>query len=186
MRSELLRPRWILLHVVTVVIMLVSLRLGWWQWERSQSVGGDGQNLGYAALWPAMAAFVGYVWWRWTRLELEQAAERDRSAAAEPENATASVDSTMSGASQADDDAALPGGPSASTPARAVGAAGASPSAAAPAPESARAAAARRQLDRLRARGAMERDGTPADELSQYNGYLAELSDSDAERARQA
>ncbi|AOS64355.1 hypothetical protein [Actinoalloteichus hymeniacidonis] len=164
MRSELLRPRWILLHVAAVVIMITSLRLGWWQWERSQAVGGDGQNLGYAGLWPAIAVFVGYVWWRWTRLELERSAEESEQNA-EPgsvEVASASVPEQS---------------PQPTTPAE-------------PQPkESARAAAVRRQLERMRTRGEPGQHGigdesVPADELSQYNGYLAELSGSDAEPTR--
>ncbi|APU22326.1 hypothetical protein [Actinoalloteichus sp. GBA129-24] len=200
MRSELLRPRWILLHVVTVLVILVSLRLGWWQWERSQAVGGDGQNLGYAALWPAIAVFVGYVWWRWTRLELEQSAQRrepDTAGSAAPDPGTAP---SQSSAPVLESLPSGPLGPTPSTPTLgptpSVPTLGPTPSAStlgptpsvAP-PESARAAARRRQLDRLRTRGETVADGavgTPGDALSQYNGYLAELSDSDAERARQA
>lgn len=47
------------------------LALGWWQWERFEAVGGNGQNLGYALQWPLFAAFVIYAYRKFVKLEDE-------------------------------------------------------------------------------------------------------------------
>lgn len=56
-----------------IALVLVSaaacLALGWWQWERFEAVGGDGQNLGYAFQWPLFAAFVIYAYRKFVQLE---------------------------------------------------------------------------------------------------------------------
>ncbi len=60
------------------VSALACLALGWWQWERFEAVGGNGQNLGYAFQWPLFAAFVVYAYRKFVKLEDEtQAAEDD-------------------------------------------------------------------------------------------------------------
>nr|WP_206031131.1 transcriptional regulator [Rhodococcus sp. B10] len=59
--------------VLVVVSALGCLALGWWQWERFESVGGDGQNLGYAFQWPLFAAFVVYAYRQFVRLEEDKA-----------------------------------------------------------------------------------------------------------------
>lgn len=48
---------------------VACLALGWWQWERFESVGGNGQNLGYAFQWPLFAAFVIYAYRKFVQLE---------------------------------------------------------------------------------------------------------------------
>lgn len=60
---------------------VACLALGWWQWERFESVGGDGQNLGYAFQWPLFAAFVIYAYRKFVRLEDD---EPDVAAADQP------------------------------------------------------------------------------------------------------
>ncbi|MFM1728838.1 transcriptional regulator [Prescottella soli] len=60
------RPALILLVVVAAA---GCLALGWWQWTRFESVGGTGQNLGYAFQWPLFAAFVVYAYRRFVQLE---------------------------------------------------------------------------------------------------------------------
>ncbi|EOM75176.1 transcriptional regulator [Rhodococcus rhodnii] len=56
--------------VVLVVVGAAScLALGYWQWTRFESVGGDGQNLGYAFQWPLFAAFFIYAYRRFVKLE---------------------------------------------------------------------------------------------------------------------
>lgn len=62
------RPALIALVIVAAV---GCLALGWWQWERFESVGGDGQNLGYAFQWPLFAAFVVYAYRKFVQLEDE-------------------------------------------------------------------------------------------------------------------
>lgn len=63
------RPALIALVIVSAA---ACLALGWWQWERFESVGGDGQNLGYAFQWPLFAAFVIYAYRKFVRLEDEE------------------------------------------------------------------------------------------------------------------
>ncbi|RVW03783.1 transcriptional regulator [Rhodococcus spongiicola] len=57
------------LIVLVVVAAGGCLALGWWQWTRFESVGGNGQNLGYALQWPLFAAFVIYAYRRFVQLE---------------------------------------------------------------------------------------------------------------------
>jgi hypothetical protein len=73
-------PGWIAGHLLVLAAMLTCLRLGWWQWERSNEASGDAQNLGYALLWPAFGAAFVYMWFRFLRLETLKEAE-DRAAA---------------------------------------------------------------------------------------------------------
>jgi hypothetical protein len=68
------------------VLILVCLRLGWWQWDRARAVGGTAQNLGYALQWPAFGGFVVYAWFRMLRLELHPPASDDSSPDAGPAN----------------------------------------------------------------------------------------------------
>ncbi|OZE35823.1 transcriptional regulator [Rhodococcus sp. 05-2254-4] len=63
----------------------VCLGLGWWQWERFEAVGGNGQNLGYAFQWPLFAVFVIYAYRKFVRLEDE---DPDEAAAARPDGPT--------------------------------------------------------------------------------------------------
>ena len=62
-------PGWIAGHLLVLAAVLTCLRLGWWQWERSNEASGDAQNLGYALLWPAFGAAFVYMWLRFLRLE---------------------------------------------------------------------------------------------------------------------
>lgn len=62
MRTRLLRPSWLFLHVLVLVGLVVMVRLGGWQWSR----GGDLdsiRNYSYGLEWWAFAALslVGYV-----------------------------------------------------------------------------------------------------------------------------
>ncbi|WP_327113224.1 transcriptional regulator [Nocardia sp. NBC_01730] len=59
------------LIVLVVVAALGCLALAWWQWERFESAGGTGQNLGYALQWPLFAAFAVFAYFRFVRLERE-------------------------------------------------------------------------------------------------------------------
>lgn len=61
------RPRWLLRHVLAVVLIAALILLGRWQWDVSESQRGSLQNLLYAFQWWAMALMVGYGWWRLLR-----------------------------------------------------------------------------------------------------------------------
>lgn len=55
--------------IFVVAAALTCLALGWWQWQRYESTGGTGQNLGYALQWPLFAVFVVYAYRRFLQLE---------------------------------------------------------------------------------------------------------------------
>jgi len=57
-------------HLGVLVVFIVCLRLGWWQWDRSQGLGGDPQNLAYALLWPVFGGYAIFVWVRLLRMEI--------------------------------------------------------------------------------------------------------------------
>lgn len=64
--------------MLVLVSAVACLALGWWQWERFESVGGNGQNLGYAFQWPLFAVFVIYAYRRFVQLEDDaESAEND-------------------------------------------------------------------------------------------------------------
>lgn len=75
MSSRYLRPGALVGHVVVLAAALTCLRLGWWQWNVFQRVGGTGQNLGYALLWPVFAGSFIYMWLRFLHLEGTRRAE---------------------------------------------------------------------------------------------------------------
>ncbi len=77
MDRRFLRPGWIAGHVVVVAAVLTCLRLGWWQWERTQETTGTAQNFGYALLWPAFGAAFVYMWVRFLHLEVLKDVEDD-------------------------------------------------------------------------------------------------------------
>ena len=60
---RLLTPRWLAWHAFALVATLAMLRLGLWQWHRSEATH-SAQNLGYALQWPAFAIFAIVVWFR--------------------------------------------------------------------------------------------------------------------------
>ena len=63
---RLLAPRWLAWHVLALVVAVVFVRLGLWQWHRAVATGSP-QNMGYALQWPAFALFAVAVWWRVVR-----------------------------------------------------------------------------------------------------------------------
>ena len=70
-----LRPGWIAGHVLVFAAVLTCLRLGWWQWQRTQETTGTAQNFGYAVLWPAFGAAFVFMWVRFLHLEVIKDAE---------------------------------------------------------------------------------------------------------------
>ncbi len=55
--------------VALAAVVVVCLRLGWWQLERYNSTSGSLQNLGYMLQWPTFAIFAVVMWWRLRKLE---------------------------------------------------------------------------------------------------------------------
>lgn len=53
-------PRWILVHITAVVLVVGFVALGYWQVRRA--AGGNLLSFGYAVEWPAFAVFAIYVW----------------------------------------------------------------------------------------------------------------------------
>ena len=64
-------------HLLVFAAVLTCLRLGWWQWERTQEATGTAQNFGYALLWPGFGAAFIYMWIRFLHLEVLKDAEDD-------------------------------------------------------------------------------------------------------------
>ena len=69
-RKILLSPKWWGLHLLCVVLVLVFLRLGLWQWHRAQSPSGGIQNYAYAFQWPLFAGFGLVLYWKTLRIEV--------------------------------------------------------------------------------------------------------------------
>ena len=72
-----LRPGWVVGHLLVFAAVLTCLRLGWWQWERTQETTGTAQNFGYALLWPGFGVAFIYMWLRFLHLEVIKDAEDD-------------------------------------------------------------------------------------------------------------
>jgi DNA-binding transcriptional regulator of glucitol operon len=62
---KFLTPRWLALHLLVVVLVVVFCRLGWWQARRAGE--GNALSVGYALEWPVFAAFTVFVWYRTVR-----------------------------------------------------------------------------------------------------------------------
>jgi DNA-binding transcriptional regulator of glucitol operon len=84
-RQVLLSRRWVVRHVLAIVLVVGCLALGWWQLQRAMSAGGSAQNVGYALQWPLFGGFVVFAWWRMLKIEL---AALDEQADTEPEAET--------------------------------------------------------------------------------------------------
>ena len=67
----LLSPKWWVLHIFVIAAVLVMLRLGLWQWHRSQSGRGGIQNYAYAFQWPCFAVFAIVLWIKTIRIEID-------------------------------------------------------------------------------------------------------------------
>lgn len=70
MDPRIFGPKRLLGHLGVLVVFGVCLRLGWWQWERSEALGGAAQNLAYALLWPVFAGYAIFVWARLIQMEI--------------------------------------------------------------------------------------------------------------------
>lgn len=78
----MLSPKWWVGHLLVALAAGAFVTLGVWQWDRSQSIAGDFQNLGYALQWPLFAVFAVLAWWRVLWLESRRTPTRE--SAAEP------------------------------------------------------------------------------------------------------
>ncbi len=83
MDRRFLRPAWLIGHLLVVIAVLVCLRLGWWQWNRTHDRDGTVQNLAYAVLWPVFGGAFIFMWLRFLQLEL---LKDDEEFAAQPDN----------------------------------------------------------------------------------------------------
>jgi DNA-binding transcriptional regulator of glucitol operon len=88
-RRLLLSPKWLLGHLLVIVLAVAFCRLGWWQWDRYQQTHGRLQNLGYALQWPLFAAF-GLAFW--ARIARDAAAPERAGARAAAKAETAARD----------------------------------------------------------------------------------------------
>jgi DNA-binding transcriptional regulator of glucitol operon len=66
-RRVLLAPKWLVGHVLVLVVAVAFCRLGWWQWGRYRQTQGGLQYLSYAVQWPVFAAFGVAMWARIVR-----------------------------------------------------------------------------------------------------------------------
>jgi hypothetical protein len=73
----LLSPKWLAGHLFVIAAVLVMLRLGLWQWHRSQSASGGIQNYAYAFQWPCFAIFAVVLWVKTIRIELDESDTED-------------------------------------------------------------------------------------------------------------
>ena len=64
-------PRWLGLHALLVVSLVVLARVGLWQWDRASSGSGSWQNYGYAVQWWLFAGFAVFLYVKTVLDELE-------------------------------------------------------------------------------------------------------------------
>jgi DNA-binding transcriptional regulator of glucitol operon len=57
-----LGTRWLGLHALLVVSVLVFARVGLWQWDKAHTGGGSWQNYGYAVQWWLFGAFAVFLY----------------------------------------------------------------------------------------------------------------------------
>ena len=71
----LLQPRWLLLHLVTVALIVAMILLGRWQLTVSEHKHFSIRNFGYALQWWLFSAFCVFMWVRVVRDGLSRADE---------------------------------------------------------------------------------------------------------------
>lgn len=162
---RLLTLRWLPGTLLVVVAVLVCLRLGWWQWDRTRDQDGTLQNLAYAILWPAFGASFIYMWWRFVSLETRRDSDDD-----------AELDAAIAGVlDEADQGSARGTGDGEPGPAEE------------PAPAREQAAAVTENTDEQDDLeyfvGTVEVDEDDDPELAAYNRALAALAEEDRRRA---
>ena len=63
----MLRPGWLLVHVITIAAAVTMILLGRWQLHVSESKHFDIQNFGYTLQWWLFTGFALFFWWRIVR-----------------------------------------------------------------------------------------------------------------------
>ena len=63
-KLTLLRPRWLLLHILTLAACAAMIWLGQWQWHTAGRHHGDLRNYAYALQWWAFVGFTVLMWFR--------------------------------------------------------------------------------------------------------------------------
>ena len=63
-RLTLLRPKWLLLHAITLAACAAMIWLGRWQWGAAIRHHGDLRNYAYALQWWAFVGFTLLMWFR--------------------------------------------------------------------------------------------------------------------------
>lgn len=69
---RLLRPWYLVMHAVVLLLFVATLQLGWWQWERSAARGWDAQNMSYAFQWPVYGVMGLWFYMKMMRMELDR------------------------------------------------------------------------------------------------------------------
>ncbi|WP_336031509.1 metalloprotease [Geodermatophilus sp. FMUSA9-8] len=75
--SRLLRPGYLLMHLVVVLLFLITLRLGWWQWERARLNDWSPLNLSYALQWPVFGLMGVWYYVRMMQVEVTRDPDAD-------------------------------------------------------------------------------------------------------------
>lgn len=81
---HLLQPRWLLLHLVTVALVVGMVLLGRWQLTVSERKHFDLRNFGYALQWWLFCGFTAFMWLRVVRDSQRRRDEPDPSRAEPP------------------------------------------------------------------------------------------------------
>jgi DNA-binding transcriptional regulator of glucitol operon len=63
-KLTLLRPKWLLLHAITLAACAAMIWLGHWQWRAAIRHHGDLRNYAYALQWWAFVGFTVLMWFR--------------------------------------------------------------------------------------------------------------------------
>jgi len=63
-KLTLLRPKWLLLHLITLAVCAAMIWLGHWQWRAAIRHHGDLRNYAYALQWWAFVGFTVLMWFR--------------------------------------------------------------------------------------------------------------------------
>jgi DNA-binding transcriptional regulator of glucitol operon len=75
-----LTPRWLGLHALLVVSVVVFARIGLWQWSKADSGVGSWQNYGYAVQWWLFAGFAVFLYVKLVLDELDPSQVSDGAA----------------------------------------------------------------------------------------------------------
>lgn len=75
--SRLLRPGYLLMHLVVVALFGLTLLLGWWQWQRAEASGWSAQNISYAFQWPTLGVMGVWFYVKLMRGEVERDPDAD-------------------------------------------------------------------------------------------------------------